>query len=360
MANWSVEVLSTQVLCRQPGRYIGWPSVVRTREGELIAAFSGDRDAHVCPWGKTQLIRSRDDGRTWSEPVTITDGPLDDRDVGIIETPRGTLLVAWFTSVAFVEWADRLRKNYGDAMVDGWADRIRSVTPALRERWLGNWTRRSTDGGRTWDEPVRTVGTAPHGPIALGDGRLLYVGRGQVDGEPAITAEESLDDGLSWQVIGSIPVAPGESMDDLHEPHVVETAGGRLVAMIRYQPKDLDQHYMRQAESDDGGRTWSVMHPTPLWGLPPHLIRLSNDWLVVAYGRRKPPFGERIAISRDGGETWEGGEDGEGIEISSGPNGDLGYPASTELADGSVFTVYYQIAAPGEKTSLMGTHWRIC
>src|SRR5690606_18461682 len=102
--------------------------------------------------------------------------------------------------------------------VDGWADKIASVTPELRERWLGNWTRRSVDGGRTWDEPVRTVGTAPHGPIALEDGRLLYVGRGQVDGVPAITAEESRDDGCSWQVIGVIPIAEGESMDDMHEP----------------------------------------------------------------------------------------------------------------------------------------------
>ncbi|NLD74707.1 MAG: exo-alpha-sialidase [Chloroflexi bacterium] len=356
MADWEIEVLGTRVLCRQPGRYIGWPSVVRTRENELIAAFSGDRDEHVCPWGKTQLIRSRDDGLTWSEPETVNDGPIDDRDVGIIETPRGTLLIAWFTSVAFVEWADRLRKSYGDATVDGWADKIASVTPELRERWLGNWTRRSVDGGRTWDEPVRTVGTAPHGPIALEDGRLLYVGRGQVDGVPAITAEESRDDGCSWQVIGVIPIAEGESMDDMHEPHVVETAEGRLVAMIRYQPNDRDKQYMRQAESEDGGRTWTVAHPTPLYGLPPHLIRLSNDWLVVAYGRRKPPYGERIAISRDGGETWEGGE---GVEISSGPSGDLGYPASTELADGSILTVYYQIAEPGEKTSLMGTHWRI-
>ncbi|NLD42243.1 MAG: exo-alpha-sialidase [Chloroflexi bacterium] len=356
MAEWSVEVLSTRVLCRQPGRYIGWPTIVRRRNGELIVGFSGDRDEHVCPWGKTQIVRSQDNGVTWSAPHTVTDGPIDDRDVGIIETARGTLLIAWFTSVAFAEWADRLRKSYGDATVDGWADKIRSVTPELKARWLGNWTRRSEDGGRTWDEPVRTVGSAPHGPIQLADGRLLYVGRGKIGEQAAITAEESRDDGRTWQVIGSVPIPADESMDDLHEPHVVEAVGGRLVALIRYQPADKMQHYMRQSASDDGGRTWTMAHPTPLYGYPPHLIRLRNGWLLEAHGRRIPPYGEVIAISRDNGTTWEGGE---GVEISSGPNGDLGYPASAELADGSILTIYYQIAAPGEKTSLMGTHWRL-
>jgi len=40
-------------------------------------------------------------------------------------------------------------------------------------------------------------------------------------------------------------------------------------------------------------------------------------------------------------------------------NGDLGYPASVQLDDGSIFTIFYQIDQPGEKTSLMGTRWRL-
>ena len=51
----------------------------------MLVVFSGDRDAHVCPWGKVQLLRSRDGGATWSDPVSICDTPLDDRDAGILE-----------------------------------------------------------------------------------------------------------------------------------------------------------------------------------------------------------------------------------------------------------------------------------
>ena len=51
-----VDALWTRVICKQPGRYIGWPTVARTKTGELLAVFSGDREEHVCPWGKTHLV----------------------------------------------------------------------------------------------------------------------------------------------------------------------------------------------------------------------------------------------------------------------------------------------------------------
>ena len=81
--------LWTRVICAQPGRYIGWPTMARTSTGKLLAVFSGDRDGHICPWGKTHLVRSGDDGETWSAPEVIRHSPLDDRDAGIIETRRG-------------------------------------------------------------------------------------------------------------------------------------------------------------------------------------------------------------------------------------------------------------------------------
>ena len=39
--------------------------------------------------------------------------------------------------------------------------------------------------------------------------------------------------------------------------------------------------------------------------------------------------------------------------------GDLGYPASTQLPDGSIITVYYQADEMGEPPSLMATKWRL-
>ena len=36
---------------------------------------------------------------------------------------------------------------------------------------------------------------------------------------------------------------------------------------------------------------------------------------------------------------------------------DLGYPATTELADGSLYTVWYQHSALGEPAIIYGAHW---
>ena len=94
-------IIETKVICKQEDRYIGWPTITKTKSGELVAVFSGNRDEHVCPYGITQMIRSKDNGKTWTDPITINNTPLDDRDAGILETNKGTLLVTWFTSMAF-------------------------------------------------------------------------------------------------------------------------------------------------------------------------------------------------------------------------------------------------------------------
>ncbi len=40
-------------------------------------------------------------------------------------------------------------------------------------------------------------------------------------------------------------------------------------------------------------------------------------------------------------------------------SGDMGYPATVQLDDGSLITIYYQIDKKGEKTSLMQIHWQL-
>ena len=91
-------------------------------------------------------------------------------------------------------------------------------------------------------------------------------------------------------------------------------------------------------------------------GFPPHAICLQDDRLLVVYGLRMPPYGQRACLSADGGASWD-------VEaerfLPPAPNADLGYPASVQLADGSILSVYYQVDQRGEKTCLMGTRWQL-
>ncbi len=50
------EVIETKPICKQPERYIGWPTIGRAPDGTLHAVFSGDRDGHICPFGRSFIV----------------------------------------------------------------------------------------------------------------------------------------------------------------------------------------------------------------------------------------------------------------------------------------------------------------
>lgn len=344
------------IVCRLPGErfgYFGWPTVARLEDGALLVASSGLRTEHVCPWGKTVLNVSEDDGHTWSAPRVIQDSPLDDRDAGIIELGNGRLLVSWFTSntqlYAQQEWA---RERLAD-----WQPLLSTWTEETIRRWLGSWVILSEDRGITWSAPIRVPVSAPHGPVKLRCGELRYLGKRFVSGwdemdDGMIVAAGSRDGGQRWEELGAVPVYPGTDPANYHEPHLLELPSGRLLGAIRVEDHHgktlanagVPTFSMMLTASDDGGRTWSPARPLGFHGSPPHLRRHSSGLLLLTYGYRQPPYGQRVALSSDDGATWEH----DWIIRDDGPDGDLGYPSTVEMADGSLFTVCYQ-KVPGDR-----------
>src|SRR5690349_19777630 len=97
----SRRVESMTTISQEPQYYHGWPTLAARRDGRLILVYSGGREAHVCPFGRVELMRSNDSGKTWSWPEVVFDSPIDDRDAGVLETPAGSILVTTFTSLAY-------------------------------------------------------------------------------------------------------------------------------------------------------------------------------------------------------------------------------------------------------------------
>ena len=95
------EVHETRFISWKPPLYHGWPTLARRADGELLLGFSGGRESHVCPFGRLEWMRSKDDGKNWGWPQVLYDSPIDDRDVGVVETQKGTLLSTNFTSLAY-------------------------------------------------------------------------------------------------------------------------------------------------------------------------------------------------------------------------------------------------------------------
>jgi len=358
-------------ICRLPADrlgYFGWPTVARLSDGTLMVASSGLRSEHICPWGKTVLNVSTDDGRTWSAPRVINDSPIDDRDAGVIGVGGPNVLVSWFTSDTrrYVN-RQRQKDRYGEAEVASWGPTIAAWTDELVEQHLGSWVKLSRDNGFTWGLPIRVPVTTPHGPILLRSGSLLYLGKRfrtpREIGDSHICAATSHDGGHTWRELGSVPEYPGTLPTNYHEPHVVELPSGRLIGMIRIQ-NDGEADVTRagivtfslmQTGSDDGGATWTQARPLGFHGSPPHLLRHSTGVLILTYGYRLAPFGQRVALSHDDGQTW----DHDWIIRDDGPDSDLGYPSTVELGDGSLYSVYYQKAPGDHRCSLLASRWQL-
>jgi hypothetical protein len=357
----------TRTICKQPGNYLGWPSIARNTDGEILVVFSGERQAHACPYGQIQVVRSRDGGEVWSDAETICNTALDDRDPGILLLRSGTMLLTWF-NLDFAMFTEKdleqTRKAEGGAVVDGWIRHYGKIPREDVERDLGRWTRRSTDGGRTWETPVASIAGTPHGPAQLSDGRLVMVGsifgsdeRGR--SQTGAFAVESADEGRTWSRTGSIPrPADAEGIRLwFHEPSVTETSAGNLVCLARYEDANRIDGFLRQSESLDGGRTWSVPHPTTMWGFPAYLQTVAGGNLLATYGHRRAPFGRRACLSTNAGLTWDVGD--EFVLYDEAQNTDLGYPATLELEPDRFLTVDYQQEQPGERTVIVATRWSI-
>ncbi len=352
----TAEIIETKTISQQPNLYHGWPTLTRRKCGELLLVCSGGREAHVCPFGRVELMRSKDDGQTWSWPRVVMDGPIDDRDAGVVETAKGSILITTFTSLAYEPILARAEKaeNWPEDRLARWQAAHHRVGPEERKAALSVWMIRSTDGGVTFSGRYDPLVDSPHGPIQLSDGRLLYAGKELWHGEKRIGVCESADDGQTWKWLAAIPTREGDNPRSYHELHVVETADDRLVAQVRNH-NSANAGETLQCESADGGATWTAPRSINVWGLPSYLLRLKDDRLLMTYGHRRAPLGNQARVSDDHGRTWS-----EPIIISGdGASGDLGYPSTAQLADGSLLTVWYELIKGSSNAALRQAHWSI-
>jgi len=354
-------------LVESPTAYMAWPAIARVGDGSILVTYS-DTDEHLGPDGRIVGVRSLDEGRTWSEPFVIYDTPLDDREGGVTTLSDGSLAVHLWSTRHTRESYERLAPgSYFDETIQGWIETVESSEYRNAADFEGGRVARSTDGGITWSEVVRGPDTV-HGGVELADGSILVSSYRHSRDYVTIQRADRWDG--PWEQIAEVHSPEPESLS-FGEPSILQLPSGRLIMMMRVTPEPYsnsdDRSVLWEAYSDDGGHSWSDPFPTPLWGFPPHLTLLKDGRVVVVYGYRRPPYGQRAAVSQDG-ITWR--KEDEVVLRDDGPNEDLGYPASVELKDGSVLTVYYQshvtdTLRPTEgpppdrhKPDILGTIWR--
>lgn len=328
--------------------YFGWPSAAKLQDGRIAVACSGFRLEHVCPFGKACIAFSDDNGETYSKPVPVIDTPLDDRDAGIVPFGESNVILTSFNNTREFQRSCHPDNKY-------MTDYLDTVTDEQEKDALGSEFCISDDCGKSFGKVHKSPVTSPHGPTVLNDGTVLWVGRifndhdSFTDGEQGLRAFRINTDG-SMNFVGEIP-----DIDGIYscEPHTVQLKDGTLICHIRTE----NTFTTYQSESTDNGKTWTKPHRIlpDHGGAPAHLLQHSSGVLISAYGYREYPYEIKVMFSTDGGKTW----DTDHVLYENTVTDDLGYPATVELDDGSLLTVFY--AHPDEKSPavIMQQKWKI-
>ena len=281
-------------------------TIVETGEGLLAAWFGGSDEGRP----DVSIWTARHDGARWLEPTLVADG----------RQPDGGRHPCW-NPVLFQPSRGPLLLFY-------------RVGPNPRAWW--SLLRRSTDGGRTWTEPVRlpdgVLGPIRAKPVELPEGTLVAGSStehaGWVVHMERATLGGDLGSAASWSKTGPLndPARFGAI-----QPTILVHTGSRLQVLCRSR-----QRVVTEAWSEDGGRSWSAMAatelPNPSAGID--AVRLADGRFLLVYN---PTASGRsrldVAVSVDG-RGWR-----RGVTLEDAP-GEYSYPAVIQARDGRVHVTY--------------------
>ena len=325
------------VVYRNEHGYCAWPDVKILPNGEWVIAFCEamrrPEITHQDPTAHNALVRSADGGESWDAyPLVV---PSYDfwgmDDPGLTLLSNGDLLMNAYRH-AYLAREVVERED---------ASRYRPVGPfPWAQAYDGTFVHRSTDGGRTWRETFDVAvspfdrGCTLRPMVELPNGELLLACYDETRLPCPCFVLRSADGGRTW---GQASTVAADDEISFYEPAIVRLESGRIIAILRTH--DPGAYYQYQCESGDDGRTWTQPCRTPMWGHPAHLLVLQDGRLLCVYGHRRKPFGIRACLSSDDGQTWD--VHNELVIRDDFLNGDLGYPTSVQLEDGTIFTAYY-------------------
>jgi len=350
-------ISETIIIHKDPYAYVSHPSIVVLANGDWLAGFNHTRRSVKImhpgddPLYRTLLCRSRDHGRLWDAPWFAPDFDWYGTNCpGLTCLRDGTVLVNEFRFAWYPLGMAKQRRAAGEEIAINthrqiWttdfdeADWGRTVNPWARGV-RGTYVHVSRDGAETFEESVE-IDCTPYRPGAtrtgaaeLADGRVILA-MNEVRSGPdarAVFAVTSADGGRTW---GPPVLVTANADRAFSEPCLVEVTPGEILCVLRHTP----EHRLYTSRSTDAGATWNAPEPTPMDGLPGHVIRLADGRLLCSYGRRKDPFGIRMCLSADGGRSWL--IDDEIVVRDDLPNGDLGYATAIEYEPGRPFVCYY-------------------
>lgn len=235
--------------------------------GTTIATWAHGGSHHTTSAGR--MVRWEAGAPTWSPPIDVTAGAVQFGCLG-----------------------------------SRWAMLTMGVNP------YRGWVQTSTDDGVTWGAATAVNWGSGTGFWAFPSG-LCWADDGTTDGlllaaaygTNGIMIAASTNAGATWTPRSSLPLYFGT--DAYSEPGIVQAADGRLVLLIRQDPKDGSTPRTWGYQSTDWGITW-VAKGVAIMGATsaPNPARLSDGVLIVNYRDKLRNDSHSFAVSADNGNTW--------------------------------------------------------
>ena len=341
-----VKKINDLIIYKDDKFYSAFPSIVRRSSGELICAFRRAPNrrimgvpgySHTDPNSQLMLVRSKDNGATWSEPELFHANPFGgSQDPCMIQLRDGTLVCA----------------SYGWCLMSAATGKEKNLFHHSNYSFLGGYIVRSKDGGHSWEPPIippptpgektldifgKPVPAYNRGAMCEGkDGRLYWVVALSDFTKKRLSSTHlmiSADKGKTWNY--SCPVAKDDNIT-FNETSIYETPKGDLVAFLRTD--NFDDH-TAIARSTDHGKSFQKWEDAGFQGHPHYALQLPDKRVLLIYGYRHVPFGVRARVLN--AECTNFASAPETILRDDGGNGDLGYPWATMISKNRALVVYY-------------------
>ncbi|MBC2603205.1 sialidase family protein [Puniceicoccus vermicola] len=288
----------------------GIPGIEQTSEGILYATwYSGGTTEGI--ENHVLLVRSDDDGRTWSEPLLVIDpaGPVRAFDPVLWVDPSRRLWLFWAQSQGL--WNGRggvwcIRCEDPNAKRPAWTSPRRIANGVMMNKPL-------VRSNGEWLLPIAVWGTKPP--------RLPELAH-----EAVSSVFVSTDSGETFTRRGGVD-APHRCFD---EHMLVERNDGTIWMLVR------TVYGIGQSTSPDGGATWTTPRPTDIAGPNSRffITRLSSGRLLMVNhfgftGRSHLT----ASLSEDDGHTWLS-------HLLLDPRPEVSYPDATITPDGRIRIIY--------------------
>ena len=292
------------------------PSILRAANGDLVLVFER---LNASAFGDLWVMRSSDDGATWSTPAAVIATSANERHPALLQLPNGSFVLFYLKGTGATSTYRLYRATSADGITFteqgqlalAWATGgevnphvIRhpdgTLTMSYQRLGSGSYVAQSGDDGATWDQ-LKTVIAAgsqlPRIAYRASDGR--YLATYQVGSSSLDLFAKTTTDVRDWSAAAATIASDGDNHDSLP---VLMPDGAFVVFYIHADASQYDIYSRRSSDAASFEPALPQEISAGAGDVEPHpLVGTSAGTVQLYWGRESPlGSGDYDIVRRDG------------------------------------------------------------